>query len=151
MSVDNEQYNIVHNFGVMCDEVPVTMNFLLNTKHEYVDKCMVDNTYDRCIVHVCRIELMNGLYGMHHSECMDQLFIDGCIKIALTTKLSYGREVEITEENSVLEKHKWVTAPSQLVPFMTFERVHSKSCHIIMGYKTNIKNNVCSRCIKDIG
>ena len=87
MSVDNEQYNIVYNFGVMCDEVLVTMNLLLNTEREYADKRMADNTYDRLIVHVCRVELMNGLYGMHHSECMDQLFIDGCIKIALATKL----------------------------------------------------------------
>ena len=98
----------------MCDEVPVTMNFLLDTECEYVDKCMADNTYDRLVVHACRVDLMNGLYGMHHSEHMDQLFIDGCIKIALATKLCCGREVEITGENSVLEKHKWVTAPSQL-------------------------------------
>ena len=47
---------------------------------------------------------------MHHLECMDQLFIDGCAKIALATKICYGREVNITEENSVLENHMWVTA-----------------------------------------
>ena len=103
MSVDNEQYNIVYNFGVICDEAPVTMDFLLDTEWEYVDKRMADNTYDRLTVHACGVELMNGLHGMHHSECMNQLFIDGCIEITLTTKLCYGREVEITEEMSLLK------------------------------------------------
>ena len=127
------------------------MNFLIDTEQEYADKCMADNTYDRLIVHVHGVELLNGLYGMHHSECMDQLFIDDCTKIALCTKLCYSREVKIMEENLVLENHKWVTETTQLVLSFTFDRVHSKSCHIIMGYTTNIKNNVCSRCIKDIG
>lgn len=151
MSVDNEQYNVVYNFGVTCDDAPVTMDFLLDTEREYLDKRMEENSYDRLIVHVRGVELLNGLHGMHHSERMDQLFIDGCLKLALATKLCYGREVQITEETSVLEKHKWVTGASQLLPAMMFERVHSKSCHIIMGYTTNINNNVCSRCIKDIG
>ena len=124
------------------------MNFLINTecRQLYVDKRMADNTYHRMIVHVCRVELLNSLCGMHHLECKDQLFIDGCAKTALVTKLCYGREVNITEENSVLENYTWVTCTVIYICKSAFKIISHHS-----GYTTNIKNNVCTHCIKDIG
>ena len=121
---------------------------MIDTEREYDDPRMSANTYNVLLMYVQGIELLNGVYRLHHSGRMDAMLVNGLLKIASATKLCFGKEVDITEPTSVLEKHVLKTHQGGVT--FTFPCLHSKQCKVIMGFTTNLATNVCSKCIKDI-
>ena len=145
---DQQQFMLIFKTGVTCDGTIVDIKFLIDTEREYDDPRMSANSYKVLLMYVQGIELLNGVYGLHHSDRMDVMLVNRLLKIASATKLCFGKEVEITEPTSVLEKHTWKTHQGGLT--FTFACLQSKQCKVIMGFTTSLANNVCSKCIKDI-
>ena len=94
---------------------PVNIKSVIDTEREYDDPRMSANSYDVLLMYVEGIEQLNGVYRLHHSERMDVMLMNGLLKIASTTKLCFGKEVDITEPTSVLEKHVWTTHQARVM------------------------------------